>query len=317
MSTATTTVPSEPAPLDRNIVHRCCALKVSGDQCRQFALRGQNYCVAHVSREPHVFDKPGHIIIPLLEDAAAVQLTATKILSGLANGTIKPDVANAMNHTLNTVIRTLPRPAPLKPGHSQPRQQPALLTVDDNGAWVAPPEPWLDDSGNITTYDQLAPTATSRAHRPRHRRHPQLPATHPRPHPPKNQTRKSRVRRRTRCQPRRSPPRERPLPQQRQVRLRNPLLRRPLRPRTLHVLPRRPAHATHRPPISRRQRPRPRSRPPHPHQPAGVEPATRAQVPRASQLLNQAHRNTPGATNPRSWSRTLRGKVSSSRGEPR
>ena len=41
MSATTTTVPSDPAPLDRNIVHRCCALKVSGDRCRQFALRGQ------------------------------------------------------------------------------------------------------------------------------------------------------------------------------------------------------------------------------------------------------------------------------------
>ena len=160
MSATTTTVPFESEqPLDRNIVHRCCSLTISGNRCKQSAVRGQNYCTTHLNRNPRVFEEPGHIIIPLLEDHAAVQLTATKILSGLANGTIKPDVANAMNHTLSTVVRTLPRPAPLKPGHSEPRQQPALFTVDDNGAWVAPPEPWLDDSGNITTYDQLAWTA--------------------------------------------------------------------------------------------------------------------------------------------------------------
>ena len=154
---ATSTVSSEPEPpLDRNIVRRCCALKVSGDQCRQSALRGHNYCTTHIDREPHVFARPGHIIIPLLDDPAAVQLTATKVVSALANGTMKPDVANAINRSLNTAARTFPRPPRLKPGQSEPRQQPALFTVDDNGAWVAPPQPWLDDSGNIITYDQLA-----------------------------------------------------------------------------------------------------------------------------------------------------------------
>ena len=141
---------------DRNIVRRCASLTVNGVQCKQAALRGQNYCVAHIDRQPRAFENPGHIVIPLLEDHSAIQLTCTKVGHALANERMKPDVAKEILHACTVANSTLPRPARLQPSDlPQPRSEAALSVVDQLGTWIATCEPFLSPSGEMTKYDEL------------------------------------------------------------------------------------------------------------------------------------------------------------------
>jgi hypothetical protein len=146
----------DPYNPDRNIVRRCASLTINGVQCKQAALRGQNYCVAHIDRQPRAFENPGHIVIPLLEDHSAIQLTCTKVGHALANERMKPDVAKEILHACTVANSTLPRPARLQPSDlPQPRSEAALSVVDQLGTWIATCEPFLSPSGEMTKYDEL------------------------------------------------------------------------------------------------------------------------------------------------------------------
>jgi hypothetical protein len=140
----------------RNIVRLCASLTVDGVPCKQAALRGQNYCVAHIDRQPRAFEEPGHIVIPLLEDHSAIRLTCTKVAHSVANERMKPDAANQVLHACKIAASTLPRPARLQPSdRPQPRREAALSVVDECGTWIAPCEPFLSPSGEMTKYDEL------------------------------------------------------------------------------------------------------------------------------------------------------------------
>jgi hypothetical protein len=141
---------------DRNIVRRCASLTINGVQCKQAALRGQNYCTAHIDRQPRAFENPGHIVIPLLEDHSAIQLTCTKVAHAVANERMKSDAANQILHACKIATFTLPRPARLQPSdQSLPRKEASLSVVDQLGTWIAPCEPFLSPSGEMTKYDEL------------------------------------------------------------------------------------------------------------------------------------------------------------------
>ena len=150
---------------DRNIVRRCASLTINGVQCKQAALRGQNYCVAHIDRMPRAFENPGHIVIPMLEDHSAIQLTCTKIAHAVANERMKPDAANQILHACKIASFTLPRPARLESSDlSQPRKEASLSVVDEQGTWIAPCEPFLSPSGEMTKYDELDARWTKKTH---------------------------------------------------------------------------------------------------------------------------------------------------------
>ena len=77
--------PFDPDNPDMTTPRRCRSLKVNGHQCRQSAMKGFDYCIAHFERGPRTLAKPGRIVVPLLEDHSAVQLMCTKIMSGALN----------------------------------------------------------------------------------------------------------------------------------------------------------------------------------------------------------------------------------------
>ena len=54
----------DPYNPDRNIVRLCASLTINGVQCKQAALRGQNYCVAHIDRQPRAFENPATSSFP-------------------------------------------------------------------------------------------------------------------------------------------------------------------------------------------------------------------------------------------------------------
>ncbi|HVT97620.1 MAG TPA: hypothetical protein VHE33_08930, partial [Acidobacteriaceae bacterium] len=147
----------------RNIVRHCRSLTVAGAPCRQAALRGEDYCTIHANREARAFEEPGHIVIPLLEDASAIQLTCTKIVHGVANRRTSPTEANSMLRACAVAASTLPRPARLKPSaEPEPVQPPfSSIALDENNNFIAPRKPWLDAAGNLAQYDSFVPRFTN------------------------------------------------------------------------------------------------------------------------------------------------------------
>ena len=140
---------------DRNIVRRCCSLTIDGEHCQASALRGENYCVQHLDRDPRAFGPRGRIFIPLLENHATIRLMCTKILHAVANGHIQSAEANAMNRTLSIANRALPRLKPIDPPAVV--QKPGIYVVDRHGTWIALPQPLRDADGKLMYYDQLEP----------------------------------------------------------------------------------------------------------------------------------------------------------------
>jgi hypothetical protein len=153
----------DPDRPDRNIVRRCRALTLQGEPCRKAAVIDYDYCTRHIDRAPRTFERPGHIVIPLLEDHAAVQLVCTKTLHGLLNGHITPQVANAANRCCAIATSTFPRPARLKPGESaEPAPSPLPgIALDEWGNYIAPRLPWIGPSGQPARYDDPQPGAAA------------------------------------------------------------------------------------------------------------------------------------------------------------
>ena len=101
--------PFDPDNPDMTTIRRCRALKVNGFQCNQSAMKGFDYCIAHFERSPRKLAKPGHIIVPLLEDHSAVRLMCTKIMSSALNHELDPIDGRLALAAAKIAVFALPR----------------------------------------------------------------------------------------------------------------------------------------------------------------------------------------------------------------
>jgi hypothetical protein len=134
--------PFDPDNPDMTTPRRCRALKVSGFQCNQSAMKGFDYCIAHFERSPRKLAKPGHIIVPLLEDHSAITLMCTKIVSALLNGEIDPAIARPATSALKVASFSLPKPPRMKASDKPEPIQESVhnYSMDEEGNWIGPRE---------------------------------------------------------------------------------------------------------------------------------------------------------------------------------
>jgi hypothetical protein len=134
--------PFDPDNPDMTTPRRCRSLTVKGIQCNQSAMKGQDYCIAHFERSPRKLAKPGHIIVPLLEDHSAITLMCTKIVSALLNGEIDPAIARPATSALKVASFSLPKPPRMKASDKPEPIQEAVhnYSMDEEGNWIGPRE---------------------------------------------------------------------------------------------------------------------------------------------------------------------------------
>ncbi len=149
-----TQAPAQPRPKfdpenpDKTTTRRCRSLTVAGIQCKQAAMNGFDYCVAHFRRGPVAFEKGLPFPIPLLEDASAVRLTCTKIAHGILNELIPPERANPALRACKIAAFTLPRPARSKT-EAAPDEAISNYWADEYGDWIGPREAYLGPTGTF------------------------------------------------------------------------------------------------------------------------------------------------------------------------
>ena len=127
---------------DLNIIRRCRSLTVRGVQCRQAALRGQDFCIQHFDRNTPTLGRTGSIAVPLLEDHSAVQLMLTRILHGLLNRQLEPLIATKAIACCRVAALTFPRPAAvarLRPAtHPDTAEAVPIISTDGAGNLIGP-----------------------------------------------------------------------------------------------------------------------------------------------------------------------------------
>ncbi|MGB6608622.1 MAG: hypothetical protein WBE63_02740 [Acidobacteriaceae bacterium] len=102
-------IPTQPTPKPQ-----CRAIRTDGHRCRGIALAGLHLCYAHYHhRFPSLAD-PDHLSVPLLEDAASIQLLMTQVAHGLLSNKLDPARARTAIWAAQVAAYTLPRPARLK-----------------------------------------------------------------------------------------------------------------------------------------------------------------------------------------------------------
>lgn len=93
---------------------RCAHLRYNGDACGCPALRGKPFCRFHVEGEA-----PDKLALPLLEDAAALQVAIMRIVRALELDMIEPKKATAQLYALQLAGANLARlgaELPVDPG---------------------------------------------------------------------------------------------------------------------------------------------------------------------------------------------------------
>jgi hypothetical protein len=145
MSDPNTTYPevlTTPTETNPNVPYYCRYLTTKGEQCRQIALNGRNFCFAHRDPEPDFgFRK---IKVPLLEDSASIQLMLTKILHGLLNDHFPAAVASKAIYCCQVAASTIARPVAYRPrlGEKLPAEPMAVMEIykDQQGNLMGPLE---------------------------------------------------------------------------------------------------------------------------------------------------------------------------------
>jgi hypothetical protein len=145
MSDPNTTYPevlTTPTETNPNVPYYCRYLTTKGEQCRQIALNGRNFCYAHRDPEPDFgFRK---IKVPLLEDSASIQLMLTKILHGLLNDHFPAAVASKAIYCCQVAASTIARPVAYRPklGEKLPAEPMAVMEIyqDQQGNLMGPLE---------------------------------------------------------------------------------------------------------------------------------------------------------------------------------
>ncbi len=139
----------EPSPTPatgRHIQHGCRNLTTRGVMCRQAALTGQDFCVAHRERCLSL-PTPGHITVPLLEDHGSIQLMLSKILHSVLNNQLAGALASKAAYCCQVAANTLPRPvAPRLKAGETPAEPQAVTEVftDEAGNLIGPLEDYHD-----------------------------------------------------------------------------------------------------------------------------------------------------------------------------
>jgi hypothetical protein len=93
---------------------QCRAIRTDGRRCRGIALHGLHLCYPHYHHRFPALADPGHLSIPLLEDAASIQLLMTQVAHGLLSNKLDPARARTTIWAAQVAAFTLPRPARLK-----------------------------------------------------------------------------------------------------------------------------------------------------------------------------------------------------------
>ncbi len=99
---------------------QCRHLRANGVQCRAHRVWKEDYCFFHLhhrtpngmakrSEEPPPPPPANGIEIPLLEDAASIQIALTRVLTALAAGKITPAEANAFIYGLRLARQNIAR----------------------------------------------------------------------------------------------------------------------------------------------------------------------------------------------------------------
>ena len=144
-----------PAPIPLGVApavptkHFCRHLTVKGIPCRQRAMIGESWCVAHRDHRFPVCPSPRNgkkVAIPLMEDLDTVQVIATQVAQGLFAETLDPWRAGKILYACQIAALTLPRPARLRPSDEKikPPQPVADPMEDIDGALLGPEEEWID-----------------------------------------------------------------------------------------------------------------------------------------------------------------------------
>jgi hypothetical protein len=93
---------------------QCRAIRTDGRRCRGIALDGLHLCYPHYHHRFPALADPGHVSVPLLEDAASIQLLMTQVAHGLLSNKLDPARARTTIWAAQVAAFTLPRPARLK-----------------------------------------------------------------------------------------------------------------------------------------------------------------------------------------------------------
>ncbi len=140
--TTANTIPSTPSETDPSVPYYCRYLTTKGEQCRQIALNGRNFCFAHRDPEPDFGCRS--VKVPLLEDSASIQLMLTKILHGLLNDHFPGTVASKAIYCCQVAASTIARPVAYRPklGEKLPAKPMAVMEIyrDKQGNLMGPLE---------------------------------------------------------------------------------------------------------------------------------------------------------------------------------
>jgi hypothetical protein len=93
---------------------QCRAIRTDGRRCRGIALHGLHLCYSHYHHRFPALADPDHLSVPLLEDAASIQLLMTQVAHGLLSNKLDPARARTAIWAAQVAAFTLPRPARLK-----------------------------------------------------------------------------------------------------------------------------------------------------------------------------------------------------------
>jgi hypothetical protein len=119
---------------------QCRAIRTDGRRCRGTVLRGLHLCYSHYHHRFPALADPDHVSVPLLEDAASIQLLMTQVAHGLLSNKLDPARARTTIWAAQVAAFTLPRPARLKdpepPGETVHR-----IGVDHESLICADPDP--------------------------------------------------------------------------------------------------------------------------------------------------------------------------------
>jgi len=95
--------PNQPKP-------RCRAIKTDGHRCKNPATWSGHLCWPHAHHRNPVLPDPSHVVVPLLEDHASVQLVLSQVAHGLLTHKLEVDRARALIQLCQVASFTLPRP---------------------------------------------------------------------------------------------------------------------------------------------------------------------------------------------------------------
>ena len=147
--------PTELIPAPRE---RCRAITTDGHRCKNGATYNGHLCWPHAHHRHPVLPDPTHVVIPLLEDHASIQLVLSQVTHGLLTHKLDTDRARTIIYSCQIAASTMPRPPRL------PTPQPGPTDANQTSApdgQMAGPQP--NPADFEPTSGAAAPTPASSA----------------------------------------------------------------------------------------------------------------------------------------------------------